>query len=392
MGMVRDDKQQSSLEGVACSATPGQDHVPPIRYIRSHAALRGLAALMVVAYHLQFGAPNRLRIEVATSFFDRGYLLVDLFFVLSGFVISLTSDADRTVPFNATETRDFYVARLARVYPLHVFCLCYVTACMLAVAALRQWHHGTVGQFDPKAAQSFVEELLLVQAWIAGAPRWNIPSWSISAEAFAYAVFPLLVALDVRLPRLARGLLLLFPLGFYLWVWRGGGSLDFITGAAPFRCLAGFTLGMALFHLRWTVAGWSGRMLAACQFISAAGVILVLAIPTPDPLVIPFFALLVIATWQDRGPLPALLCNRFLLWSGEVSYSVYLNHVCLIALVTPVWYWVAIRAGLPSDLARLLLIATCFAAVLIVSQWTYTHVERSSRRYLRRRLLRRTRR
>ena len=59
------------------------------RYIKSHASLRGIAALLVVFYHIQFGEHVRLFWEV--DFFRKGYLWVDLFFILSGFVISYTA-------------------------------------------------------------------------------------------------------------------------------------------------------------------------------------------------------------------------------------------------------------------------------------------------------------
>jgi peptidoglycan/LPS O-acetylase OafA/YrhL len=55
--------------------------------IRSHTGLRGIAALLVVFYHFHFAQPH-LAFEDWTAFFERGYLMVDLFFVLSGFIIS----------------------------------------------------------------------------------------------------------------------------------------------------------------------------------------------------------------------------------------------------------------------------------------------------------------
>jgi hypothetical protein len=58
--------------------------MPTPRHIDSHAALRGIAALLVVGYHLQFGAGYRLPIELSIPLFKRSYLLVDLFFILSG--------------------------------------------------------------------------------------------------------------------------------------------------------------------------------------------------------------------------------------------------------------------------------------------------------------------
>lgn len=357
----------------------------PVRYIRSHAALRGVAALLVVAYHLQFGASHRLAIETATPFFERGYLLVDLFFILSGFVISLTSDADRTRPFTGQEVRQFYAARVARIYPLHLFCLCFVVAATLALAQLRQWHHpgAPAPWIDAGAARSLVAELFLVQAWIPGAPHWNIPSWSISAELVAYAAFPLILVLRARLPRLAPWLLAFLPLAFYLSVLLGSGSLDIIAGLAPLRCLGGFMIGIILYDLRHATASWSDGMVAGCQLVAVAGIVAVLATRCPDPVVIPPFALLVIATWQDRGPVPRLLRHRVFSRSGELSYSIYLTHVCLIGIIVPLWYSLMARVGLRDDMSRIALIAVCVAAVLMASQWTYAHVEQTGRRRLR---------
>ncbi|MBO9579439.1 MAG: acyltransferase [Sphingobium sp.] len=87
-------------------------------YIKSHASLRGIAALLVVIYHMQFGTDVRLFWEV--DFFRRGYLWVDLFFILSGFVISYTAKLGN---HRWPEIKAFWQARFARIYPLHFFAL-----------------------------------------------------------------------------------------------------------------------------------------------------------------------------------------------------------------------------------------------------------------------------
>lgn len=358
----------------------------PVRYIRSHASLRGIAALLVVMYHLQFGAPHRLAIETATPFFERSYLMVDLFFILSGFVISLTSGADRRRPFTIAETRRFYAARIARIYPLHLFCLCFIVILTLGVAQLRHWHHPAMpgAAIDGAGARSLVAEFFLVQAWIPRAPHWNIPSWSISAEMVAYALFPLILLLRSRLPRAAAAIMLVLPLVFFAAVLARSGSLDIIAGLAPLRCLSGFSLGMLLYDWRGATTRWPAALIAGCQFVAVAAIVAVLATRCPDPVVIPFFALLVIATWQDRGPLAALLCHRALLRLGELSYSVYLTHVALIAIIAPIWYLAIAHVTVPPDLGRIALIVACLAAILVASQWTYAKVEKTGRKRLRR--------
>jgi peptidoglycan/LPS O-acetylase OafA/YrhL len=335
-----------------------------------------------------------LAIESATPFFRRGYLLVDLFFILSGFIISYTRDAGSMRVMSRREVYDFYVARIARIYPLHAFCLCAIVAATLSLSLLHGWRHaqGVANPFDPAAIRSFVEELLLVQAWIPDAPRWNVPSWSISAELFAYLLFPLVLLLRHHVQRWVFSILLGLPAAFYTGVLLTGGSLDIIAGLAPLRCLSGFSIGIFLCERRSAVTRWSDGMVAFGQLAAVAGSMAVLATPCPDPVIIPFFALLVIATWEDRGPLRSLLLHRPLLQSGELSYSVYLTHVGLIAIVFPIWFALNARVSLNPDLARSLYIAVCLVLVIIVSRWTHAHVEEKGRRVVRRLLGGRSRR
>ena len=356
----------------------------PRAYIYTHTALRGIAAFCVVAYHLQFGAPHYLTIESATLFFKRGYLLVDLFFILSGFIISYTAESSGIASMRKRDIYRFYVIRFARIYPLHLFCLfaiLFLTVIMSYLQSLRHSSVETIG-IESSAALSFVEELFLIQAWIPGAPRWNIPSWSISAELFAYFVFPVIVLFRRHVPRLATCILLVFPVIFYFAVQRGAGSLDVITGLAPLRCLAGFAIGMVLCDSRRFSALWPNYVIAISQFVAIAAIVIVLATPSPDPEIIPAFALLVFVTWQDRGPLRSLLPHRIFLRSGELSYSIYLTHVGIIAIVFPLWYGLARHMSLNPDLGRALFIVACFTLIIVVSQWTYANVEQRGRRFV----------
>ena len=357
-----------------------------VSHIHSHTALRGVAAILVVLYHLQFGTQHRLAFERAVPLLERCYLLVDLFFILSGFIISLTGRAARDGTMRMGDVRAFYAARIARVYPLHVFCLGYAVMFGLIQAGVFRIVKGR-GSLDWDQAASFFQELLLIQSWIPGAPYWNVPSWSISAEIFAYALFPFLVNVRRRSPTLAFALLLVIPTGFYGYVALGSGSLDILTGLSPIRCLSGFALGMLVFYGRSLSSRVTAGWLAAAQVVGVAGALAVLASRSNDVVIIPFFVLIVAATWQDRGPLANLLSAGALRRGGELSYSVYLNHVPLITIMSVFWGRLTPLLPVQADVLRILQIAVYLTVIILVSRWTYRKIEVPARNRLYQRLL-----
>jgi peptidoglycan/LPS O-acetylase OafA/YrhL len=348
------------------------------RHIISHTSLRGVAALLVVFYHLQFGAHFRFAWETATPFFKTGYLWVDLFFILSGFVISYSARADERAPYAWPEIRTFWIARFARIYPLHFFCL---LACLVIQVGMHMIGRGTPGSWSPGSWLNFVEQLFLLNAWgITGRVGWNIPSWSISAEMFAYLLFPALATLLVRGGRLAPLLFLAFAAAFYGWVASTSGNLDIVKGLAILRCLSGFSLGMLIFLWRGRFEQMSDGLLSLLQSIGLMLALATLLFGLNDVVAIPGFFLLVAATWPDRGWLARPLALRPLVWLGEISYSVYLVHVVLIQP------WNAYAPGLfghfgitDPAMTRAGVIIGAVVAVLCVAMLTYRLIELPAR-------------
>lgn len=359
-----------------------------LRQIESHTAIRGCAALFVLGYHLQFGVNYRLPFEQATQFFQRSYLFVDLFFILSGFIISYVNDADRSSRFTMNEFKRFIRGRFMRLYPLHLFCLAYLAAfCFLASLLFLITGVRAPPTWQANSLEILGAQTLLLNAYIPLPIGWNIASWSISAEIGAYLIFPMLVTLYAFRPRLAAAFLVLAPLIFYLAIGLSGRSLDITIGFGWARCLAGFMLGMATFYARRTVASLSSWQLSALQMAASLVIGVALCLALPDPFIIPAFVILVATTWTDRGIVPAFLRRGPWVWTGQISYSVYLNHVPLIAVLNFAWSHLHIADQLSPADGRLCWIIIVLATTLLVSHCTYNYVERPARQWLSRRWL-----
>src|SRR5688572_11994062 len=160
--------------------------------IRSLTSLRFFAALAVVAFHYMRAFPAGAGAAAALT--AKGYLAVDFFFILSGFILAHVYLP--AIEQDAFRARDFYAKRLARIYPVH-----FVTA-MVAVVMFAAAEKMEIPGRDFSFHDLFAN-LLLVHGWgVSDDLSLNKPSWSISAEWFAYLLFPLLAARLRRCPEI----------------------------------------------------------------------------------------------------------------------------------------------------------------------------------------------
>ena len=146
-------------------------------------SLRFFAALWVVAYHYWPSLTGGYPVLV-----DKGYLGVELFFVLSGFILAHVYLDDAGA--GRLNYGRFLWARLARIYPVHLVTLAAIGLMgALALALGYPMRHQVI------VWSVLPQTLLLIHAWgTASVSAWNHPSWSISAEWFAYVFFPLFAA------------------------------------------------------------------------------------------------------------------------------------------------------------------------------------------------------
>jgi len=291
--------------------------------------LRGIVAWFVVLYHIRLSLTGLLPAG-AIDMMGKGYLAVDIFFILSGFVMWLNY-GERLRRGGWGEAPRFWWKRFARIWPLHGAIL----AAMAAFAALLLATGRSTEEYP------FAElplHFLLLQNWgLTEQLAWNHPAWSISTEVAAYLLFPLLAlaAKWERLPTvwLIGVTLILAAMLHFIFAARGYTQLgDDITGLGLWRCLAEFTIGIAACNL-WR--RWQGKSGAApsCAIVGVAALTAGIASGLPETAFLPFaFASLLLALALDSGLTSRLLGSSPLRWLGDVSYATYLSHFFLFIL------------------------------------------------------------
>ncbi len=307
----------------ASQASP--DQIKPLT------ALRFFAALWVVLYTYI----KELDLPVHFGLIDHGYLGVDLFFVLSGFILSYVY----LEGFGAgrfTYGR-FIVHRLARIYPLHIATLLF-TLMLIGMAALNGM------SLDPNAGNpaALPAHLLLMQAWgMAPTASFNHQSWSISAEWFAYLSFPAVAAVAWRLrdrPMLAVGLAaLLLTVVYILFEAVAGFALTHATFQwGVLRIVPAFLLGASLYlaHRAGAVArphiAMAGAMVASLMVIAAS------SYSRSDIVIVIACGLLVLSMSGLGRDGRGILSSPLLVYLGEISFATYMIYVP--------WKWIYLRA------------------------------------------------
>ena len=287
--------------------------------IRPLTSLRFFAALWVVLFHYW----PKLDVAATPALVSKGYLGVELFFVLSGFILChvyLSSLGEGRFRYGS-----FLWNRLARVYPLHLATLAGmivlgVTAGLAGVAI-----DAGILRWDALPAN-----LLMVQAWgFAPAAAFNHPSWSISAEWFAYLTFPAFAFVAWRMRNrpwlLTAGTLAAIFTLYPVFQALTGESLTKATIAwGALRIVPCFALGCAMHGLWRSGAVKSVRMAAIGAFITGAFILAAAASALPDMLVVAGFGGLILSLAGLSRNGSTFGTQAVFVYLGEISYSTYM--------------------------------------------------------------------
>ena len=288
-------------------------------------SVRFLLALGVVLFHYQL--QWSWNASAWTGLFNRAQYGVDIFFILSGFV--LTHAYRQPLAEGTLDYRRFLVARIARIYPTHLLVLAFVLVMVgLAILVGAEFDRGL---YNPLGLAATV---LLVQAWLPQTfvADWNGPSWSLSAEWFAYLAFPAFAWIGVALAQRPWRLLSLSALVFVgaelsYQAMFGQTVVHAQANLGVLRIAPEFIYGIALYRLGQGLRPTRVQALAA-GWLSATTLLLLMHFKADDRLVVlaagpVILALAVLSTARaDR-----LLSHPWMLVAGEASYALYLLHM-----------------------------------------------------------------
>ena len=366
--------------------------------IRQLTGVRFVAAVWVVLYHFQFMIFGLVpELHPVGFLFDSGYLAVDLFFALSGYIIAYQYLAafpgGRGTP---GQYRRFLIKRLARIYPLQFVTLLIAIAVIVTGVLMGV----TIPYPESFTVWGAIQDLLLIRGWEPFPHQgWNFPAWSLSAEWFAYLLFPA-VALLVGAARRARGRsgagrgagrvgLLLVLLGCLALEGLGAWLLPSFNGMPHplVRVVAGFVAGAAVFALgapriRPGILAGVG-LLALALLITTAGRIDL----DPARAVVALLLAGVVVAGLAGGGGPGIrwLASGPLEYGGRISYGIYMIHgivlmvfgALLASLVQSVPQEVVLQWPV---IARVGLLMIPFAVVLGLGALLYHVVERPAQR------------
>ncbi|MEN3748093.1 acyltransferase [Sphingomonas sp. HF-S3] len=327
--------------------------------------LRGLAAIAVVFAH----AENAAGVERWMP----GQPFVDLFFALSGFVISYVYLRSDRIDWQA-----YSVARFARIYPLHIA----TAAAMAGAGVLFATMQGEPMPAYYSLAQ-VAREITLTMAMPLAGSEWimNGPAWSISVEWWVYfLIFPPLALIHRRIGFASSALCfallaLILVVAIYAlpadhqvtrgWIAFSRAAIGFIGGWVAYRAFA----------RGWVPSGRTANLLAIATLI---GLFAAPALVDDHA----FFLILVypFLIWALAGTnsTAAKLCAaRPVMWLGTLSYSIYLIHPLVLKLLLA-----ADKLIMPIE-GRLAWVSLTVGVTLVAGMVSYRYLELPAREKLR---------
>jgi peptidoglycan/LPS O-acetylase OafA/YrhL len=304
--------------------------------ITSLTGVRGVAALYVVVHH--YAGIDSFSSAGAT-FLMHGYLAVDLFFVLSGFVMALTYQHMFAQGFSRREFSRFLGRRIARIYPIY-----FITSAVALILILLGLRNGIAANASSGAGKA-------LSAWLA--------------LFFSVAVLAGL-CLASMLDHPSQGLLDITSHRY---------------GLTVIRCLPEFCLGLLSFRVSSTSFGHYLRDSPFLSPIICFAIIASLPLPKSDFFVVLMFPLLIISISSGSKHIPGKFLSYPLVeYLGKLSYSVYLIHTLCTDLISVVDRRVT---SLGVHHGHLVGIAAALIVTFILAHFSYEFIEVPGRRFFR---------
>ncbi|MDR4483263.1 MAG: acyltransferase [Nitrospirales bacterium] len=355
--------------------------------IQTLTGLRGFAAIWVVLLHVCFGKPDgylpgfyqKIDWGLGNNIIIQGVYAVDIFFVLSGFVLTYVHRHEFERPLTLHGVRNFLSLRLARIYPMHLF----IIGILIGAAAVGVWDQKVISYGE------VVRNITLTNMWVD--PSLNTPAWSVSAEWVAYLCFPIIMKLLIPIRRRDCQFLIIFflvtvyPMSLMYFQWQWEWHYGWVAVA---RVLNGFILGCMMFCVQKHCAMLNDSLRASrwcLAFLIVFIVFLLMGLPIVFlyPL-IPFF---IVTLANAQTGIAQVFGNKIVVFLGTISFGIYMVHYPALEIVR--YAFNDYYSGVNSELNQpLLWIHLCgiLGLVIAVASLCYFWIEKPSREYLKRKI------
>lgn len=359
-------------------------------------SIRGIAALIIAFAHFD-------KMILNSRHFSRPALAVDLFFILSGFILGY--NYFNKFRNNAVSLKKYTLKRLARLYPLHIFTLFILLFFYLGTTILENLQTGNPlleyfpvikdgRNYSDGYIKTFVINLLFVNG--SGLNRfdatWNYPSWSTSSEFFVcLLLYPFCKIISTKI----RKLIYISSIGlsyFLLAIFIGhlsshSSNLFGFISVGLLRVIGGFFIGVWMLEV-FSRIGNSIKILPFTLIeIFLYSLIAFLIVrgdyPYVDFSAIPIISGVIFISAFERGYITKFLSKKSWVFLGGLSYSIYLNHVFVIGLFQYFQLFSIIGSISKSNFVIITLNTILYFIILIgLSTLTFFYLEKPLRTYL----------
>jgi len=335
---------------------------------------RGIAALLVVAYHLTIRSAEILNQTLLFGIFKFGYAGVDFFFVLSGFIIYYVHKQDIGKP---KRFKEFISKRLVRIYPIYLL----ITLLILPVYLIG---YGDDYKTDIGV---IIKSLLLLPQDKGIYPVLNV-GWTLSFEALFYIIFSVAILLKPKVTSIVFGVWVLMVGGMFISELQGlevtnntlinfvfnSHNLEFIFGgiAAYLVTSKNIRYGkyLMLLGIVWILSSSINNYLYGEFYVHP-----IIGYGIPSTLII-----LGAAAYDLRTPSQP---PEILMYIGDASYSVYLTHFVLLTAMLLGF----LKLGIIDFIGYQVAMVVIPVGTLVIGCLVYSYIEKPMLNFCRKKLV-----
>lgn len=291
-------------------------------------SVRGIAAISVAIFHFRTGSILEI------DFIRNSWLMVDFFFVLSGFVIALNYQ-NKLHTFK--DLINFQKKRFLRLYPLHLLTLFvfvgieilkYLVEIKLSIVA----NHPA---FSSNNFEAFFQNFFLLQNILGNSLTFNYPSWSISAEFYTYLIFASFTLILQKFLKL-KYLFFVLIISFSIYQLVQNGMKAEETGI--YRCIYSFFLGTLLYELhKFNKFKVNTLVSSLCVLSSIIAVSFAGIMSDIQLMMFPFLFSAIIFSLNNmpqKSAMIRVLSHKWLVYLGTISFGIYMIHASVFWGIT----------------------------------------------------------